>query len=330
MAENDGALVLQGNQVAIRNQGSPEIAAAAEREKAHTLCAFQMAALKSRDVDQFRVKLLQNCKRPGFAQLVEYSKPIGGKSIKGLSVRVADTAIQLFGNMQCDTRIVYEDEQTRRLKVEVIDYETNVSKSSDITLQKTVERKDKKGREVISTRKNSFGEDVHLVLATEDELLVKQGASVAKARRDLILAMIPRDILDEARDTAAATLANEDSVDPAAARKKLVDAFMGVGVTPKMLAEYLKHPVDTVDKNELAELRRIYAAIANGEAKFSEFLNAGDEDKPKAKSPFEKPTAKKAEEKPAAQQTVDTVATEVPLSKPGIEDGVVDWEYGKV
>jgi len=299
-----------GDLIPIQNQQlattqSPDIVAASEREKAHIQSMFQMAVYKPRDIQQFRFKLLENVKRPRFAELVEYSKPIGNTSIRGLSVKFADTALQIYGNIECDKRIVYDDATTRTIKVVATDYESNVCKSADVVVKKTVERKNANGRDVISSRKNSSGFETFVVVATDDEVAIKEAALVAKARRNLILELMPRDILDEARDMAIDVLRNQDAQDPKAALNKLLDAFGSIGVDPKSLAAYLGHPVDSVDKTELLDLRRIYAAINSGEARWADFIKKdesdadGDDAKPKSKSPLEK-------RKPKVDKPVDS------------------------
>lgn len=326
--EETTALTVQQSALAIAQK--PEIVAAAEREKAHIESAFKMALYKPRDIDQFRTNLLKNCKRPGFAALVEYSKPMGNTKVKGLSIRLADTALQLFGNIQCDTRIVYDDDHSRTLKVFVTDFETNVTKSADVDVKKTVERKNKSGREVISSRKNTNGEETYTVIATDDEVQTKQQSNVAKARRNLILELIPRDILDEARDAAREVLNNADAVDPDAAKKKLVDAFVVLGVQPKDIALYLGHPIDSIDKTEMADLRDIYSGIKNGECKWSDYTASEDpEDKPARKSPLE---SKKAKQNDAAPVSLaSAIAAAIPKDSPVdvTEEDVRNWNANK-
>lgn len=326
---------VQSQQLAITQ--SPEIAAAAEREKAHIQSMFQMAIHKRRDMQQFRFQLLENVKRPRCAEIVEYSKPMGNTSIRGLSVKFADMAFQLYGNAECDKRIIYDDATTRTIKVVIIDYESNACKSSDVVVKKTVERKNANGRDIISSRKNSSGYETFVVVATDDEVAIKEAALVAKARRNLILELMPRDILDEARDMAIDVLKNQDAQDPKAALNKLLDAFGGIGVDPKSLATYLGHTVDSVDKTELLDLRRIYSAINSGEARWADFIKKdesdveGEDTKHKSKSPLES-RKNKASKTAEVEIVSDLGPVDSPLAKaikelgaPITEQDVLDW-----
>jgi hypothetical protein len=53
-----------------------------------------MAMQRPRSYDQSRIKILEACSRPAFAEKVEYSKPVGGgKPIVGPSIRFAELAL---------------------------------------------------------------------------------------------------------------------------------------------------------------------------------------------------------------------------------------------
>ena len=63
-----------------------------------------------------------------------------------------------------------------------------------------------------------------------------------------------------------------DRKDPDAARKQLTDAFFAYGVKPMELEKYLGHSLDQCQPDEFQELRSIYAAIRDGEAKWAGFM----------------------------------------------------------
>ena len=77
--------------------------------------------------------------------------------------------------------------------------------------------------------------------------------------------MIPADLIDEAMDVVVETQRNSDSVDPDAAKRKMLDAFAGIGVSAADIAVYLSHPADVLTPKELADLRGIFQAIKDGE-----------------------------------------------------------------
>jgi len=213
----------------------PAAFAAAEAAKARIQSAYVVALNRPRNVDQSRDRILHACKRPAFAERVEFSKPVGGRQIKGPSIRFAELALREWQNIMTDVMVIYEDQLIRRSKIMVIDLETNASFSKEIQIAKTVERKAKGDREVISERTNTSGDKVYIVKATDDELSNKEAAAISKALRNEGLRIIPADIIDEAMDVARKTLADRDKKDPDAVKKALFDSFSETGVKPKDL-----------------------------------------------------------------------------------------------
>ena len=256
----------------------PAVAASAEAAKARIQSAYVMALRKPRNSDEARDNILRACKRPAFAERVEYSKPVGGKAIVGPSIRFAETALREWGNVLTDTQVIYEDENVRRIKVFCTDLETNSSFSKEIQITKTVERsKAGPDREVVGERKNTKGATVYIVKATEDELFNKEGAAISKAIRNEGLRLIPSDIIDEALDIARATLKDRDSKDPDAAKKAVLDAFSEIGVKPRDVEQYLGHKTDAITPMELQALRGMYRAIRDGEAKWKDYIGGEKE-----------------------------------------------------
>ena len=246
--------------------------AVAAQARAAVEARYVMAVKRPRDMDQVRLNILKECKRPGFAAVARYRKPVGD-GIEGPSIRFAEAALRCMTNVMPEVATVYEDAEKRIQRVTVTDLEANVTYSSDVTIEKTVERnKLKDGQVPIKSRTNSVGKTTYLVEATEDDLLNKSGALVSKALRTLALRIIPGDILEEAMAQVVETLEKEDAKDPSAARKKLVDVFASFGVKPSDLRDYLGHDLDGVTPAELTELRAVGASLRDGEATWKDSL----------------------------------------------------------
>ena len=258
------------NSVAIFSD--PAAIAAAESAKARIQAAYIMALQKPRNYDNSRLKILAACKRPDFAEKCEYTKPVGGNTITGPSIRFAELALREWGNISYENQVVFDDMNVRRIRVTVTDLESNATFSKEIQLSKSVERKNSKGREVISERLNSYGDTVYLVRATEDEVATREAALISKALRNEGLRLIPQEIVEEGMAVARQTVQSRDRKDPDAARKQLTEAFFAYGVKPMELEKYLGHSLDQCQPDELQELRSIYAAIRDGEAKWSGFM----------------------------------------------------------
>ena len=105
-----------------------ETAASAMAAQAEALVKARMtvALARPRDIDGVRLKMLKECDRVGFADEAIYLKPMGGdnKALEGLSIRFAEAAIQLMGNIDVLCPVVYDDDEKRIIQVTVLDLET--------------------------------------------------------------------------------------------------------------------------------------------------------------------------------------------------------------
>lgn len=278
-------------------------AALAAQAEAAVKARFVMAIQRPRNIDLVRVKLLAACKRPIFAENAIYSKPVGRekneetgeweqKFAEGLNIRFAEEAVRVLGNAMTETATLYDDSKKRIIRVSATDLETNVCHFKDITVEKTVERRYlKKGQQSLGTRLNSYGDPVHLVEATEDDLAKKEGGLASKAMRDKILMLIPSDIKEECKAQIYATQADKDAKDPEAAKRAVLDAFASRGILPNQLAEFVGHDMTALTPAELQKLRAIYSAINDGEATWADVIEQ--------KRDFEKEKAEKDKKKEA-------------------------------
>jgi len=255
-------------------QAETATAAAAAQATALVQARYTIAIRNPRDLDVVREKLLKECRRPGFADVARYNKPIGD-GIVGPSIRFAEAALRCMGNVVIDTLVTYDDREKRILQVCVTDLEANVPYTTSIALDKTVERKQpKQGDVIIRERLNSKNEKVFIIEATEDQLLNKQNNLISKAIRTNGLRLIPGDIVEECMDQVVVTQENRDAQDPDAARRKLFDSFTALGVTVAELKKWLGHDGATVTKKETTDLRALYTAIKDGETTWRAVMEA--------------------------------------------------------
>ena len=199
---------------------------------------------------------------------------MGNDRIEGPSIRFAEEAMRAMRNMHSASYTTFEDDRTRKIIQTVTDLEANLTFEQEITIAKSTERSKAEGREVIGKRKNTWNKDVYIVVATEDEMVGKGNSFVSKALRNNALRAIPSDIVEEAMDACRATMASEDKRDPAAATKRLVDAFVSIGVKPEALKSYLGHDIDSCSPAEMAELRGVFASIKEGGSNWKDVLEA--------------------------------------------------------
>lgn len=291
------------------------IAAVAARERAEVEAAFVMAERHPRNWDTVRVRLLEHCDRPGFAAIARYQKPTGRKKVngqwvdtfaEGLSARFAETARQEMMNVKTSAAAIYEDDMVRIVRTSVIDLERNTHDFRDTVVAKAVEKRGKQhkdtgewlppeGRDVISQRINTYGEPSYLVRATDDEIRSKQNSEISKSQRDESLRMIPKDIRDDCEAKILATLADPKKVDPTAAKKKLIDSFATLKVTPDDLRDYCGTATEKLSPAQLNELRGLYTAIRDGEIDFATAL----------RMKFDQPSTSEAEREAAAMEAIE-------------------------
>lgn len=255
--------------------------AVAAREKAAVEARFLVAINRPRDINRFRIRLLEACRRPRFAEVAMYAKPVGGKKVTGPSIRFVEEALRHYGNVDVKASVTFDDPERRILCVTGTDLETNTSYLQDVDLNKTVERRQPKaGEEVVRSRQNSTGQTVYIIKADEDAFINKQNAGSSKAIRTVGLRILPSDAVEEAMEVVVHTLQQEDAKDPTAARKRLVDSFYALGVMPKQITDLLGHELEAVTPAELTMLRSIYTALKDGETTWPEVVEAFGAKKP--------------------------------------------------
>ena len=262
-------------------------AAFAAQQRSLVEARYIMAMQRPRDWDTVRERMIKDCKRPSFADVARYHKPIG-KGVEGPSIRFVEAALRNMGNVMTGTTTLFDDSEKRIVCVAVTDFETNVIYSQDVTITKTVERKQlKQGDTPISSRMNSYGQITYLLPGTDDDILNKQGALISKAVRTLGLRIIPGDIVDEAMTLVVQTQQARDKKDPDSAKRALFDSFNAIGVTTSNIKEYLGHPAEVLNPKELTDLRAIYSAIRDSETTWKAIMEAKEKSEadPENKNP---------------------------------------------
>lgn len=257
--------------------------AMAAQQKAIVEARYKMALARPRDLDMVRQAMLKDARRPSFANVAIYHKPVG-KGIEGPSIRFVEAAIRNMTNILTETATVSEDDERRVIRVAVSDLETNTYFSQDVTVTKTVERaKLPQGEKPIRVRTNSYGKPVYILHGTDDDILNKQNALISKAVRTLGLRLIPGDLVDEALWYVRQTMQKQDAADPDAAKNRLIDAFAQIGVAVEQLKDYVGHELSTLAPNELQPLRAIYSAIKEGETSWKAVMDDKAEKEAEAK-----------------------------------------------
>jgi hypothetical protein len=245
--------------------------AAVAREEAELKGAIVSARHFPRNEADAFAKLTRSAQRPSFARGARYLFPRGGRDIEGPSVKLAREAARCWGNIRYGVRLVSLDDKFVHVKGWALDLETNAH----------VEMEDKFER-LIFRKKTGWTKPDERDLR---ELINKRGAICV---RNAILQIIPPDIIDEMMVTVRKTIvdAAKDIIkeDKDAAVRTIVVAFDAFGVKTGMIETYLGHNLETITPEELTDLRAVYTAINDGQAKVADYFKNGGRETSEAAS----------------------------------------------
>lgn len=187
------------------------------------------------------------------AETMMYALPRGNKPILGPSIRLAEIVSQCFGNCVSESRVVAIDRVNKIISAEGLftDLQTNS------TVKASVERRisDKHGR-----------------LYSDDMIATTGNAARSIARRNAILAGVPKAIWEQAYEAAERCVAG-DVTTVAASREKAIKAFAVYGLKPEQVFKLIdvKGEQD-IGISELLILRAMFSGIKNGESTVEELL----------------------------------------------------------
>ncbi len=248
-------------------------AQASAMARAEVEARYLMAERHPRNEDAVRTRLLKECDRGSFAQVALYSVPRAGRKIEGLSIRFAEAARRLAGNMITTVQTIYQDDEQQILRVVACDFETNAIDVEEVTVPRYKESRSPQG-EVVGSRMNSTGQTVYRVRTTDDHHRTKRRSETQRAKRNAILALLPGDLLDECKERVKATLERDIKADPDAYRKQICDSFASINVPVEELRDYLGHDLMSASPAEFAELGAVFQTVRAGEASWRDCLAA--------------------------------------------------------
>jgi hypothetical protein len=257
------------------------------REESELKAAIFLARSFPRDELLCYARLMRSCARPGFADGAEYKFKRGSVKIDnqwvdnfvtGPSVQLAREASRCWGNIRYGIRLVALDEETVHIKAYAHDLETNAYVETEDKFARLIQRKKKNG---------APGETEWIKPDERDlrELINRRGAIL---ERNAILKVLPPDAIQDAIAACSKTLRTASEGDLGANKedtlRRLVVGFDGIGVTSAMLASFLGHPVAVINGEELAELRKVFRAIVDGQGRREDYFDVGGSARPEAGS----------------------------------------------
>lgn len=238
-------------------QGNNMIAAEAMKEVAQVQAAVMMAKKFPRDRFTAFKNIMDDCGRYKLAKAAVYSYPRGGTAVSGPSIRLAEVVVRNWGNMDCGIRELSRDDTKSVCEAYAWDLETN-SRSTRIFEVPHIRATREKG-----TYKLTDPRDIY-------ENVANQGA---RRLRACILQAIPGDVIDKAVDKCKETV-TKNSGKPLTDRiQEMVVAFSSFGINVSHLEKRLKHPIDSINEDEMFEFITIYNSIKDNHAKRNDFFD---------------------------------------------------------
>lgn len=280
MSESEKATQGFGVQTLERSAELAAVAVAAAA-KAEVESAFVMAIKSPRNEADARAKILGSCANPIFAGKARYSKPQGGKMVNGQwqqqfvvgpSIRFAEEMLRCWKNVLTQTTAIFDDSTRRIIKVTVRDLEANLAYSKEITLEKTVERRNAKDRIIVGQRVNTNNEIVYIVSATEDELANKEASAISKIIRNNGLRLIPQHIVEESMLAVGQMIRDRVTKDPQAEKTAILDGLTKKGVMPSDVERYVGCPSAQFTPDILVQLRDVLTSIEDGHTTWAEYI----------------------------------------------------------
>ena len=259
MSESIEQIEPSANQPAFQPEGS--MAIAISRAAQEVQAAMVIAKKFPRNELEAQNRILQSCKRATLADAGIYSYPRGGSTVEGPSIRLAEEMARNWGNMDFG---LIELEQRANESVAMAfawDLQTNTRRSMIFTVPHVREV----GRGANKTLKAlDDPRDIY-------EIVANMGS---RRTRACVLALIPGDIVELAVNQCNQTMADVDKGVSLTDRiGKMVAAFSDFGVTQDMIERKFAHRLSGTSEAELAQLRKIYRAIADGAASREQFFD---------------------------------------------------------
>jgi hypothetical protein len=244
-----------------------------------------------RSIPRVQDIVLSQMKRPSLAERAIYRIERGKKQnehgqwepnfVEGASIKLANSLRMAMGNMGTEDVVVADDPDNRTIAVTAIDYETNSSETRQVVVTKTVERKGFKGkapdRDILGSRRNSYGDTVYICRATEAEIQEMSNSACARARRNAILALVPADIVEDAIAIAKSVMSSTAAKQRVSTVSRLKTKFAKMGVTQQALADYLGKSIDEATAEDLTGLDMLANAVADGHTTWKSALQSRQE-----------------------------------------------------
>ena len=251
---------MSNDEAIVEFQGSGErrIAPVEERSTramAEVQASMVVAKRFPRDQNDAFARIMQACQRRSLAEVAMYAYPRGGQTVTGPSIRLAEAMAQAWGNIDFGIVELEQRKGESTMMAYAWDLETNTRQTKVFSVPHV--RYKRSGPVPLEDPRDVY------------ELTANQGA---RRMRACILGVIPGDVVEAAVARCEKTLAS-GSQEPLQDRaKKMVAAFVDLGVTRAQIEQRIGHRLETITEPELIGLRKIYTSIKDHMSAPAEFF----------------------------------------------------------
>lgn len=271
--------------------------ATAQVEQSRSIAEVQAAVVLAKQFprDKFTAvnMILKDCERFTLAEKATYAYPRGGQTVKGASIRLAESIAQAWGNLDYGVRELEQHDGFSEMQAYCWDLETNVRSTINFTVKH--ERHTKQGKRVLTDPRDIY------------EMTANQASRRVRSR---ILAIIPGDVIEKALGKCEATIKNGNGIPFEDRVQTMVRAFSSFGIGVLDIEKKLGHPLKNMDADELADMISIGNSIKDNHKNKYEFfdLKSGAEQSESAKEltkKLEQETNAKKEPKKKKEENKD-------------------------
>lgn len=207
-----------------------------------------MAKQFPREMDKVMAKIQSSCERPSLAAVAEYEYTKGGATINGPSIKLLETIAQCYGNIHSTWKEISRDNEAHKsiCVAEAWDLENNVS--STLEFEVSHYRDVKSGKTLVTSERDLY------------ELIA---SNAARRLRKCIENVVPRDIVDQAREWCDATLTAKTDIQKGI--DKAIDFFKETyGITLKQIEMYFGMGRQGFTKNTYIKLQKLFTSFRDG------------------------------------------------------------------
>jgi len=228
----------------------------AAKEQARIQGQVFMAKQFPRDMMDVMNRIESSCGRKSLAEISEYEYNRAGSMITGASIRLLECVAQCYGNISYSWKELVRDTENHRSTAVAYAWDLESNVYSEMEFEVPHYRDKKSGNQLLTSERDIY------------ELIANQAA---RRVRRCLENVIPRDIVDQAREWCNETLKTQ--VDIQGGIDKAITTFSEeYGVKQTQIEKYFGMSRRAFTKNTYLSLRKIYASIRDGMSKVEDYF----------------------------------------------------------